>query len=397
VRERVAVLNYSPCWCLGGWSRMTVSTKSVSVERNTSLSDIRWAAVIARDKNADGEFFYSVRTTGVYCRPSCPSRAAKRENVTFYKTVAAAEAAGFRPCKRCKPNAAPLEDVHAAEVAKACRAIETAEQQPTLRQLAAEAGMSPFHFHRVFSAIAGITAKDYAQACRSKRVRDSLAKNGSSVTGAVFGSGYNSSGRFYAASDKILGMAPKSYKTGGQNVDLMFAVGACWLGSILVAATKRGVAAVLIGDDADALLRDLQDRFQNANLHGGDKAFDKLAGRVIAVLNGQAKPHNLPLDTQGTVFQHKVWQALTCIPVGATATYSEIAKRIGEPKSVRAVASACGANPVAVIVPCHRVVRRDGGISGYRWGIERKKAILGREAEYTQAKNGKSRMPRRGG
>jgi AraC family transcriptional regulator, regulatory protein of adaptative response / methylated-DNA-[protein]-cysteine methyltransferase len=361
----------------------------LSNQRKTAPADgcdeRRWAAVLARDKNADGRFVYSVATTGVYCKPSCPSRAAKRSNVRFHETCAAAEAAGFRPCKRCNPGEPSLDNRNAAMVAAACRVIESADGAPSLRDLAAHAGLSPFHFHRIFKAATGVTPKAYATAHRHKRVRDNL-KPAATVTDAIYGSGFNSSGRFYADAKDVLGMTPANYKSGGANADMMFAVGPCTLGSILVAATAKGVAAILMGDDAGELLRDLQDRFPKANLIGGDKAFEKLAARAIAIVDDPARAVDLPLDVQGTVFQHKVWAALKGIPVGMTVSYAEVAHSIGAPKSVRAVARACGANPVAVAIPCHRVVRTDGSLSGYRWGLERKRALLDREAAAISSK-----------
>ena len=338
----------------------------------------RWTAVMRRDPAADGVFFYSVRTTGVYCRPSCAARLAKRENVRFHATCADAERAGFRPCKRCRPNEAGLAARNAAAVAAACRLIEQAEEAPSLDRLAKRAGMSRFHFHRVFKAATGVTPKSYAAAHRARRVRDELA-GGGSVTAAIYGAGFNSSGRFYAASSGLLGMKPTAFKKGGAGAEIRFAVGECWLGSILVAATERGVCAILLGDDPDGLARELQDRFPNARLIGGDAAFEHLVARVVGYIEAPGRGLDLPLDVRGTAFQQQVWQALRAIPPGSTATYSEIAKRLGRPKSVRAVARACASNPVAVAIPCHRVVRTDGSLSGYRWGVERKRALLDRE------------------
>ena len=364
---------------------MTVRAKMQRPNAGASRrsEDVRWAAVVARDKRADGQFYYSVATTGIYCRPSCPSRAAKRANVSFHETADAAEAAGYRPCKRCNPRSPSLDIEHTRRIVAACRLIEAAGEPPALKELAADAGMSPFHFHRIFKAVTGLTPKGYAEAHRHKRVKENLSNTGSTVTEALGEAGFNSSSRFYASSSKMLGMEPTVYKSGGSNVDLMFSVGECWLGSILVAATQNGIAAVLMGDDARALLRDLQDRFPKANLLGGDKAFDKLAAQVLAVVDGSHVSAKLPLDIQGTLFQHKVWSALKSIPAGTTVNYAEIAKQIGDPKAVRAVATACGANPVAVLIPCHRVVRSDGALSGYRWGIVRKRALLDREASVT--------------
>jgi AraC family transcriptional regulator of adaptative response/methylated-DNA-[protein]-cysteine methyltransferase len=339
----------------------------------------RWGAVVRRDRRADGIFCFAVRTTGVYCRPSCAARRARRENVRFYATGREAERAGFRPCKRCRPDEPARGGARAAAVARACRLIETAEEPPALGALADEAGMSRFHFHRVFKTITGVTPKAYAAAHRARRVREELSRGGS-VTDAIYGAGFNSSGRFYATAAGTLGMTPTSFRSGGDGASIRFAVGECSLGSILVGASERGVCAILLGDDPDALVRDLQDRFPKARLHGGDAGFEKLVARVIGFVEAPALGLDLPLDVRGTAFQHRVWQALREIPSGRTATYSEIAGRIGAPRAVRAVAQACASNGLAVAIPCHRVVRNDGALSGYRWGVERKRALLDREA-----------------
>jgi AraC family transcriptional regulator, regulatory protein of adaptative response / methylated-DNA-[protein]-cysteine methyltransferase len=348
----------------------------------------RWAAVIARDQTCDGTFYYSVATTGVYCRPSCAARRPKRENVRFHTTCADAEAAGFRPCKRCKPDAPPLHQEHAAKVARACRLIETAQEAPGLDALAKSAGLSPYHFHRIFKTITGVTPKAYAIACRQKRVRDHLNRS-NSVTEAIYEAGFSSAGRFYASSSQVLGMTPTSFRAGGADAELRFAVGQCSLGAILVAASGKGVAAILLGDDPAALVRNLQERFPRATLVGGDKDFEALVAKVIAHVEAPGTSLTLPLDVRGTAFQHRVWMALRDVPAGTTATYAEIARRIGAPKAVRAVAGACAANPLAVVIPCHRVVRSDGDLSGYRWGVARKRLLLEKEA--------KSPAPRRFG
>jgi AraC family transcriptional regulator of adaptative response/methylated-DNA-[protein]-cysteine methyltransferase len=339
----------------------------------------RWAAVIAKDRAADGEFFYSVRTTGVYCRPSCAARPARRENVAFHAGAAQAEAAGFRPCKRCKPDQPPMAERQAAMVAQACRAIETAEEAPDLETLAAQAGVSPFHFHRVFKSVAGVTPKAYADAHRAGRVREALATSGT-VTEAIYDAGFNSNGRFYAKSAQVLGMTPTRFRAGGEAAVIRFAIGECSLGSILVAATDKGVCAILLGDDPEALVRDLQDRFNRAELVGADAEFETLVGQVVGFVEQPGLGLDLPLDVRGTAFQQRVWQALRDIPAGETAGYAQIAEKIGSPKAVRAVAQACAANALAVAIPCHRVVRTDGALSGYRWGVERKRALLEREA-----------------
>ena len=344
-----------------------------------NLNDSRWAAVVARDPKADGKFFYSVRTTGVYCRPSCGSRQAKRENVTFHASIAAAERAGFRPCKRCKPDQAPLAAQHAATIAKICRRIEGAEKIPTLSVLACEANLSPYHFHRLFKSITGLTPKAYAAAHRAERVRRELGRS-RTVTAAIFDAGFNSGGRFYATSDALLGMTPTDYRAGGARAQIRFAVGECSLGSILVARSAKGVCAILLGDDPDLLARELQDRFPRAEFIGADAEFEKLVAKIVGFVEAPALGLDLPLDVRGTAFQQRVWQALRKIPAGSTVSYSTIAQRIGAPKSVRAVAQACAANSIALAIPCHRVVRHDGGLSGYRWGVERKRVLLDREA-----------------
>jgi AraC family transcriptional regulator of adaptative response/methylated-DNA-[protein]-cysteine methyltransferase len=343
-----------------------------------ATSDARWDAVRRRDRAADGAFYYSVLTTGVYCRPSCAARLPRRANVAFHATCQEAEAAGFRPCKRCRPDEGPLAERYASIVAHACRAIEEAEEAPSLDALAMSAGMSRFHFHRVFKAVTGVTPKAYADARRAARVRDELAQ-AATVTEAIYGAGFNSSGRFYAASSDLLGMTPSAFRAGGDGASIRFAVGECSLGSILVAATDKGICAIQFGDDPDVLVRELQDRFPKALLVGGDAGFERLVAAVVGLVEEPGHGLDLPLDVRGTAFQQRVWRALRAVPSGSTASYAEIAARIGRPKAVRAVAQACAANPVAVAIPCHRVVRTDGALSGYRWGAERKRALLDRE------------------
>ena len=358
---------------------MSVVTARHKPDRAATELDPRWAAVVARDRRADGTFYYSVETTGVYCRPSCPSRRASPKNVRFHQTTADAERAGFRPCRRCKPDQPPLEQVHAATIARICRVIETAEEPPRLAALAERAGLSPYHFHRVFKAVTGVTPRAYAAAQRTVRVRRELETRGKSVTEAIYDAGFSSGGRFYATSDQLLGMTPTDYRAGGADLVIRFAVGECSLGSILVAQSAKGVCAILLGDDPEGLVRDLQDRFPRATLVGGDTAFESTVARVIGLVDAPARGLDLPLDVRGTAFQHRVWQALRDIPAGSTATYTEIADRIGAPNAARAVAQACGANPLAVAIPCHRVVRTDGSLSGYRWGVDRKRRLLEKE------------------
>ena len=357
---------------------MNTSTKNAQLAAATE-NDPRWASVVARNPEADGMFYYSVQTTGVYCRPSCAARLARSENVRFHTTCEDAEKAGFRPCKRCKPNQPSLVEQHAAKVTAACRIIEESETVPGLQELAQRIGLSAYHFHRVFKQVTGLTPREYGAAHRERRVRNELSRSGT-VTEAIFDAGYNSNARFYEKSNEVLGMTPTNYRAGGANTEIRFAIGECSLGSILVASSDRGVCAILLGDDADKLVHDLQDQFPRANLIGGDAEFEQLVATVVGFIEAPGIGLDLPLDVRGTAFQQRVWQALREIPAGETASYTDIANRIGSPKSVRAVAQACAANALAVAIPCHRVVRNDGGLSGYRWGVERKRALLGREA-----------------
>ena len=342
-------------------------------------NDPRWAQVLGRDRAADGLFYYSVRTTGVYCRPSCAARPAKPANVAFHVTIGDAEAAGFRACKRCKPDQPPLEQRTAAKIAVACRLIENAEEPPALATLAAEAGLSPHHFHRVFKSVTGLTPKGYADAHRKRRVQEHLAE-GSNVTEAIYAAGFNSSSRFYEKAETMLGMTPSTFRKGGAQTVIQFAVGECQLGSILVASSDKGVCAILLGDEPESLLRDLQDRFPHATLEGGSQAFEATVAAVVAFVQAPELGLDLPLDVRGTAFQHRVWEALRAIRPGTTASYADVARAIGAPRSTRAVAQACAANALAVAIPCHRVVRTDGSLSGYRWGIERKRRLLEIEA-----------------
>lgn len=344
-----------------------------------TADDPRWARILVRDKSADGRFWYSVATTGVYCRPSCASRGANPRNVVIHDTLAQAKATGFRPCKRCRPDDPSAEAETAALVARACRMIEDSEEPPALDDLAAAAGRSPGHFHRLFKATTGLTPKAYAAAHRAARVRRELEAGGR-VTDAIYGAGFNSSGRFYESAGAMLGMTPTRYRSGGTDENLHFAVGQTALGAILVASSRKGVAAILLGDDPEALVHELQDRFPKARLVGGDAEYERLIARVVAFVEAPEIGLDLPLDIRGTAFQQRVWQTLRAIPAGETVSYTEVANRIGEPKAVRAVAVACAANRLAVAIPCHRVVRNDGALSGYAWGVERKRALLDREA-----------------
>ncbi len=344
----------------------------------TIEQDPRWAAILARDPKADALFVYGVKTTGVYCRPSSASRLPRPQNIEFFDTPAQAEAAGYRASKRAAGDRTQVAAHHAQLVANACRHIEQAESPPSLEVLAAQAGLSPFHFHRVFKAVTGLTPKGYASAHRSRKVRDGL-KEQHSVTDALYDAGFNSNSRFYESANQLLGMKPSDYRAGGTNNEILFAVGQCSLGAILVAQSARGVCAILLGDDPDKLVRELQDQFPKASLVGADHSFEQLVAQVVGFIEAPALGLDLPLDLRGTAFQERVWQALRDIPLGSTVSYGQIAERIGAPKAFRAVAQACGANCLAVAIPCHRVVRSNGDLSGYRWGVERKRQLLARE------------------
>jgi AraC family transcriptional regulator of adaptative response/methylated-DNA-[protein]-cysteine methyltransferase len=363
---------------------MKPATRDASLASSAVLQDPRWLALTARNPEADEQFVYAVKTTGVYCRPSSSSRLPRPENVLFFESAAAAEAAGFRPSRRPAADRSALAAQHARLVVETCRFIETAEVAPSLRALAERAGMSAYHFHRVFKAATGLTPRGYALAQRARKLREHLGRT-ASVTDAIYDAGFNSGSRFYESSQRMLGMRPKAFRAGGAKVEIRFAVGECSLGSILVAHTGRGICAILLGEDPDALARQLQDQFPRASLIGGDAGFERLVATVVGFVESPRLGLDLPLDVRGTAFQERVWQALRDIPVGATVTYAELARRIGTPKAIRAVGSACAANHIAVAIPCHRVVRSNGDLAGYRWGVERKRELLDREkAEQSQ-------------
>ncbi|MCW8305444.1 bifunctional DNA-binding transcriptional regulator/O6-methylguanine-DNA methyltransferase Ada [Acidiphilium sp. PA] len=345
---------------------------------NRIVQDPRLAQITVRDRTADGTFWYSVATTGVYCRPSCPSRHANPANIALHASPSAARAAGFRPCLRCRPDDPGPRSALVARIEAACRQIESAAEPPSLTRLAAAAGLSPGHFHRSFKAITGLTPKHYAEARRAGRLRAALP-NAGGVTEAIYESGFQSSGRFYARSTALLGMTPTRYRAGGASETIRFAVGQCSLGAILVASSTQGVVAILLGDEPEALIHDLETRFPNATLIGDDPAYQSLIARVVGLIETPRQPADLALDIRGTAFQQRVWQALRAIPPGQTATYAEIARAIGTPSATRAVAGACAANTIAIAIPCHRVIRTDGTLSGYRWGIERKRRLLEQE------------------
>lgn len=342
---------------------------------NTTSFDSCWQSVLTRDRTADGSFVYAVKTTGIFCAPSCPSRRAKPENVLFFSTCEDAIAAGFRPCQRCKPDKPLPNQQHQELIVRLCRFIAESEQEPSLTELSERAQMSAYHLQRLFKRATGLTPKEYARAHRINRLQKSL-KQSESITQAAFNAGYNSNSQFYAESQQVLGMNPKKYKAGGKDMNIYFAIGECSLGSVLVAQSEHGICAITLGDDAAHLLNELQTQFPNANLLGGDSNYEAMVAQVIGFIEKPAPVFNFPLDIRGTLFQQQVWRALQTIRPGETLSYSQLAERIGAPKAVRAVASACARNVLAVAIPCHRIVRNNGDLSGYRWGVERKQKLL---------------------
>ena len=337
-----------------------------------------WTAVVDHDASLAGTFVYSVRTTGVYCRPGCASRQPRRENVAFYETIAAAEAAGFRPCKRCRPNDASPAERHLAAIGRACDLIRSSDTLPTLAELARAAGISPYHFHRVFKQITGATPGEWGKTHRLSRFADHLA-SGEKVAAAVYAAGFGASSRAYEAAPDGLGMTPGARRRGGKGETIHYTIVSTALGEALVAATGRGVCMTALGDTRAPLEADLRRRFPAAQIVEDNATLRHWAERIVAFVTQPGDQPDLPLDIRGTAFQAMVWRALQKIPPGCTSTYTEIAAALGRPRAVRAVAQACASNNLALLVPCHRVVRRDGDLAGYRWGIERKRALLERE------------------
>ncbi|AYN27009.1 bifunctional DNA-binding transcriptional regulator/O6-methylguanine-DNA methyltransferase Ada [Buttiauxella sp. 3AFRM03] len=340
----------------------------------------RWQAVETRDHRADGQFVFAVKTTGVCCRPSCSARHALRKNVVFFENVGQAVNAGFRPCKRCQPDKLAPEQQRIDRITQACRILETSNQPIALAELASRVAMSPFHFHRLFKQVTGLTPHGWQKALRAKRLREQLTQ-GEPVTRAVFDAGYQSGSNYYQQADEVLGMTAKQFRQGGERAEIQFVVGTCRLGEFLVAQSERGICAILLGSDAQRLIQELETLFPHSSLMVGDAYFAARVAQVVNLLEHPGQPISLPLDIQGTAFQQLVWQALRDIPAGQTASYRDIALRIGKPQAIRAVAGACAANKLAVVIPCHRVVRNDGALSGYRWGVERKRQLLEIEAE----------------
>lgn len=343
-----------------------------------TTDDTRWQAVKTRDKNATHDFYYAVTTTGIYCVPGCPSRQPKRGNVQFFDTAAEARNAGFRPCKRCRPDDPTHASIDSTRVVAACRTIEQADQPPSLNDLAGAAGLSSSHFQRLFTDRVGVSPKVYGQAVRDTKVRRAL-EDGHSVTRAIFDAGYGASSRFYERSDKTLGMPPKAYRKGGKGLTIRYAFGTSFLGPILVAVTGQGVCAIEFGDEPEAMLRALKERFHQAAITDGSKELAPYVAEIAGFIKSPETGLDLPLDIQGTAFQHRVWQELTTIPPGETRTYTEVAEALNMPGSARAVATACAANRLAVAVPCHRVLRKSGQLAGYYWGLERKQALIENE------------------
>lgn len=337
-----------------------------------------WDAIVHRDSKADGTFLYAVQTTGIYCRPTCASRQPKRENVLFFNSWVEAETAGFRPCKRCSPRSTSPQQQQATLIANVCKQIEHAETPLSLEAMAQMAGLSAYHFHRVFKAIVGVTPKQYAAAHRAQRLRQHLQEV-STVTQAMYEAGFGTSSNFYNQSAALLGMTPSQYQKGAKGIAIRYTVRPCWLGWVLVAATAKGICAIAFGDTPEALTAQLQTTFPEATLCEVDGAFEGWVAQVLSFIEAPQQAIDLPLDIQGTAFQQQVWQALQTIAPGTTMSYSDLATYLGKPKAVRAVANACAQNQIAVAIPCHRVVGRDGSLRGYRWGRDRKQALLTKE------------------
>jgi len=334
-------------------------------------TDEAWRAVLARDRAYDGRFVTGVLTTGIYCRPSCAARHPKRDNVRFFTTPAEALGAGLRPCLRCLPNDVTRE---AEAMEKALRMLDQAEGPLSLEQIAAGVGYSPFHFHRLFKRAVGVTPAAYARALRSRRAETALA-GARRITDAIYDAGYSGPGRFYAEAPARLGMRPSSWRDGGRGETIRWATAATWLGTMLVAATERGICRLSFDEDE----AELRHRFPHARIERGGAELQDLLARTVAAVNAPERPHDLPLDVRGTAFQEAVWRELARIPPGEALSYAALAARAGRPQAVRAAGTACGANQIAVLIPCHRARRGDGSPGGYAYGLDRKARLVDRE------------------
>lgn len=341
--------------------------------------DKYWQAVIARNCNYDGKFVYGVLSTKIYCHPSCPSRKPQRKNVLFFSQPSEAENHGFRACKRCFSEN-KLEKYHLDLIQRICNFItEQVENPPTLTELAFQFNLSQYHLQRTFKKIVGITPRQYIEAKRIENLKNQLRKK-DKVINAVYEAGYNSSSILYQSTVSQLGMTPNTYKQGGKDTSIIYTIVSCYLGYLLVATTEKGICSVKLGDTTEELESILYQEFPQAKLVFDSENHQDWVGTILKFIDGNQPHLDLPLDLRGTVFQKQVWEALRKIPYGETRTYKEIANQIGKPKAVRAVGYACGANKTALIVPCHRVIRSDGSLSGYRWGIERKRKLLNQES-----------------
>jgi AraC family transcriptional regulator of adaptative response/methylated-DNA-[protein]-cysteine methyltransferase len=355
--------------------------QTLSDELRTIDEQMRWRALETRDVSFDGIFFYGVRSTGIYCKPSCPSRRPRRAQVVFFNSQDEAEAEKFRPCRRCRPRETGARDARREMIEQACRLIEAAapeEGLPSLAALGATLGVSRYHLQREFKKLVGVSPRQYALAHRVKQFKSRI-REGESVIDAMNEAGYGSSSRLYEQTDAELGMTPASYARGGAGARIGFTVAACDLGRLLVAATARGLCAVRLGDSAEQLEATLRAEFPAAEITHDPQALGLYVEAILRHLAGQQTSLDLPLDVRATAFQRRVWEQLRCIPFGSTRSYREVAESLGQPTATRAVAGACAANPVALVTPCHRVVRGDGSLSGYRWGAERKAKLLAQE------------------
>lgn len=356
----------------GIWNGEKGTTMGASVENE------RWQSVVQRCAMADGRFVYAVRTTGIYCRPTCPSRRPLRSNVAFFDSYADAEAKGFRPCRRCSPATSDSPVSTVERIMRACKLIDASDGRPGLQAISTAAGLSPFHFHRLFRKVVGMTPREYGAATTEERFRRLLGA-GAAITSAIYDAGFGSSSRVYETANQMLGMTPGAYRAGAPGIMIRYSISHCALGGLLVAATSRGVCAIELGDNREILQEQLRVRFPGANLVADDEGLKRWVESVTRLIDAPDRNLQLPLDIRGTAFQRLVWKSLRRLRVGATVTYGDLARRIGRPRAVRAVAQACASNTLALAIPCHRVIRGDGAAGQYRWGAKRKRILLSRE------------------